>query len=194
MTNESMAALRRARETLADLEDQQAEASQTANNLQARRQQLGGEIAALKHEADERHAEVIRGRGDIYAVENLRRTQHEIEQALALHANEERLCHDVQTKVDSEVAAARRALAKALEDAAHQSWEPIERALRSNTKVRAQLVEIFSTVHAACMSSNGGMGGVVDWERVLIDAFPAPTDEEFAAGIEVACRRLATEE
>jgi hypothetical protein len=60
--------------------------------------------------------------------------------------------------------------------------------------LRAKLIAILCLVHASCMRSNGGSGGSANWEGVLADAFPHPTDEEFAAGIEAACRQLATEE
>jgi len=194
MLNASMAALAAARAKVADLEDRFETAVETANNSASRRRQLEGEIAALANKAEDRHAAVICGRETMQAVEHLRQAQRAIERELAGHVTEERLCRTVIERLDRELAAARGRLSKALEHAAREQWESLEHSMRGDAKLRAMLVEVYCLAAACLMPSNGGSGGAANWEGLLSDVFPVPTDEEFAAGIEAACRQLATDE
>lgn len=96
--------------------------------------------------------------------------------------NDERICLGELRKLHTELTAARVAVPKALEklcgDMAGQRGE----SLKSDRKLRAQLVDIFA---AHCGATDGSLGAVVggrvDWGMLLEELFPQPTDAEFEA-------------
>jgi hypothetical protein len=96
-------------------------------------------------------------------------------------------------RLDAEIHDAQRAMADALVAAAKQRWEPIEMALQRNTKVQAQLLEIYCLAHAAGDPRLGGANYRASWEGVLADAFPAPSEAEFAAAYAIVKKHLAAE-
>ncbi|MBS0372539.1 MAG: hypothetical protein JSS57_25465 [Proteobacteria bacterium] len=85
---------------------------------------------------------------------------------------------DVTAQVDAEIYQASIAHDAALRQRSDELLAPIKARLAGDKKVRGALLDIFGLIAA-----NSTQPGIVDWESILTDCFPWPTETEAAAAV-----------
>lgn len=85
---------------------------------------------------------------------------------------------DVIAQVDGEINHASIAHDAALRQRSDELIAPIKARLAGDKKIRGALLDIFGLI-----ASNSTQPGIVDWDSILIDCFPWPTETEAAAAV-----------
>lgn len=97
-------------------------------------------------------------------------------------------------KLNAELHRLKLEAAQAREKLAEALWNPIEKRLKADKKLRRALVEIHALTDAARSLEVGTSGLVASWDGLLADLFPEPDAEEFMPVYEEVLRHFEPKE
>lgn len=136
------------------------------------------EVAKAVRNLQEVEAAFLRGLSDEGAVVAAKTAVSSANESLADKQRAAKVADSVASQVNTEIYAAGAAHEAALMLRSNELIAPIKARLAGDKKTRASLLEIFGLIAA-----NSTLPGIVEWDRILLDCFPWPNDDEASAAV-----------